>query len=117
MKVQVIQVFRVPGYDTRITRVLQVATRNFRTKFGFRVFRVRVWVFRVRFGFRVFCPALGSGWVKTLTNGAHKSAVCRGRGARWPLDRRSTALVPRTARTVICASGLSDQDWAIRIGR
>jgi hypothetical protein len=51
-----------------------------------------------------------------LTHGAHGTPVCRGRGARWPLDRRSMALVPRTARTVIHESGLSDQNLAVRMG-
>jgi hypothetical protein len=42
-------------------------------------------------------------------SGAHKSVVCQGRGARWPLDLRPMALVPRTARTLIHESGPSDQ--------
>jgi hypothetical protein len=58
-----------------------------------------------------------SGWVEALTRGAHRSAICRGRGACWPLDRRSMALVPQTARTIIHESGTSDQYWPIRIGR
>jgi hypothetical protein len=52
LKVWVIRVVRIPDCDTRITRnkfgVLQVATRNSRTKFGFWVFRVQVQVFRLR---------------------------------------------------------------------
>jgi hypothetical protein len=48
---------------------------------------------------------VGSGWVEALTRGAHGSAVCRGRGACWPLVCRSTAPVPRTARTIIHESG------------
>jgi hypothetical protein len=46
----------------------------------------------------------------------HESAVCRGRGARWPLDCRSVALIPRTARTVIRQFGPSDQNWMVRMG-
>jgi hypothetical protein len=59
---------------------------------------------------------VGSGGAKTLTRGAHGSAECRGHGARWPLDHILMALVPRTARTVICKSGPSDQNWTIRMG-
>jgi hypothetical protein len=59
---------------------------------------------------------LGGGGVEALTRGAYESPVCRGRGARWPLDRRSTTLVPRTARTVIRESGPSDQNWTVRMG-
>jgi hypothetical protein len=58
----------------------------------------------------------GSGWIEALTRGAHGSAVCRGRWARWPLDRRSTAVVPRTTRTAIRESGPSDQNRAVRMG-
>jgi hypothetical protein len=58
----------------------------------------------------------GSGWVEALTREAHGSAVCWGRGARWPLDLRSTTLVPQTAWTVIRTSGLSDWGWTVKIG-
>ena len=62
------------------------------------------------------CAAGADRWargVETLTRGAHGSTECRGCGARWPLDRRSTAVVPRT---VIRKSGPSDQNWTVRMG-
>jgi hypothetical protein len=44
---------------------------------------------------------VGSWRVEALTCGAHGLAVRWGHGVRWPLDLRSTALVPWTTWTIL----------------